>query len=514
MTAFAAISEREAGPVSVADTKPRLNAARVFGVRPGSPALFNLAVTGARPLRFEAEALPKGLRLDESLGRITGVLTQPGRHYVSLRISNVHGVIEETIRIECGPRIALTPPMGWNSWNCWGGTVTAQQVASSARALVAAGLANHGWTYINIDDGWQGRRTAMNRALQPNGKFPDMAGLCDEIHALGLKAGLYSTPWVMSYAGHCGGSSDHSDGRFQPPESAHWHDLSKGQYHGLHDFSAADARQWSEWGIDYLKYDWFPNDRAAMERMSTALSLSGRDIVYSLSNTLHAGLAPEAGVLANAWRTTNDIQDCWSNDNGFTDGPQGLVEIIRQHSSWARLQTPGSWNDPDMLVLGRVGWGGGLRPTRLTPDEQLTHFALWCLWSAPLLLGCPLDQLDAFTRALLVHDELIALNQDPLGRQAAVCHRDGDRWVFAKELFNGDRAVGLVNLGNHPADIAVTWRHLKIDGNWQVRDVHARRDLGTMAGEIGRRVPAHGIAVFRLSRGDDEATNIRCGIGP
>jgi alpha-galactosidase len=494
--------------------KPKLNAARVFGVRPKSPALFNLAVTGERPLRFEAENLPAGLVLDMTLGRITGSLPEPGRHYVRVRISNSHGEVYELIRIECGPRIALTPPMGWNSWNCWAGSVTAGKVISSARALVDGGLTQHGWSYVNIDDGWQGRRREPSLALQPNEHFPDMGDLCDELHELGLKVGIYSTPWVMSYAGRCGGSSDHPDGRFQPPESPHWHDLSKGQYQGLRDFSVQDASQWAQWGVDYLKYDWFPNDRTAMTRMSAALRHSGRDIVYSLSNTLHPGLGPDAVVHANAWRTTNDIQDCWSTGAGMEGGHQGLLEIIRQHSSWSRLQSPGAWNDPDMLVLGQLGWGKKLRPTRLTNDEKITHFALWCLWSAPLLIGCPVDQLDPFTHGLLTHEELIALNQDPLGRQAAVCHRDGDRWVFVKELFNGDRAVGLVNLGETPTDMVAAWKHLNIQGTWSARDVYARRDLGDCSDEIGGNVSVHGILVFRLTREESGRDGETCGCGP
>ena len=173
-----------------ADT-PRINGARVFGVRPGSEFLYTIAATGIRPMTFSAEGLPKGLKLDPKTGRITGRVTAPGEYTVYLKATNALGSSERSLKIVVGNEIALTPPMGWNSWNCWARDVTQEQVLSSARAMVESGLADHGWSYINIDDGWQGKRGGKDNAIQPNAKFPDMKGLTRAIHDMGLRVGIY-----------------------------------------------------------------------------------------------------------------------------------------------------------------------------------------------------------------------------------------------------------------------------------------------------------------------------------
>ena len=191
---------------------PRINGARIFGVRPGSEFLFTIAATGIRPMIFSAEGLPRGLKLNPATGRITGRVKKTGEYTVRLSAENALGRYERDLRIVVGDEIALTPPMGWNSWNCWARDVTQEQILSSARAMVEKGLADHGWSYINIDDGWQGRRGGRYNAIQPNKKFPDMAALTREIHDMGLRVGIYSTPWIGTYAAHIGSYSDRPDG--------------------------------------------------------------------------------------------------------------------------------------------------------------------------------------------------------------------------------------------------------------------------------------------------------------
>ena len=217
---------------------PRINGARIFGVRPGSEFLFTIAATGIRPMIFSAEGLPRGLKLNPATGRITGRVKKTGEYTVRLSAENALGRYERDLRIVVGDEIALTPPMGWNSWNCWARDVTQEQILSSARAMVEKGLADHGWSYINIDDGWQGRRGGRYNAIQPNKKFPDMAALTREIHDMGLRVGIYSTPWIGTYAAHIGSYSDRPDGenewiekglhnenyRYQKPGGNYWED--------------------------------------------------------------------------------------------------------------------------------------------------------------------------------------------------------------------------------------------------------------------------------------------------
>jgi len=399
--------------------------------------------------------------------------------------------------------------MGWSSWNCWGDAVSQELVLGSARAMAAKGLSDHGWTYINIDDGWQGRRGGGFNAIQPNAKFPDMRALAGEIHGLGLKFGIYSSPWRGTYAGYPGGSSDHADGTYPWVESGDVNQFYRlhrdpkppgakpnwiNWKFGGHSFAAPDARQWAEWGVDYLKYDWFPNDVAHVDEMAGALRATGRDIVYSLSNTGIYDHAADYARLANVWRTTGDINDSWGSVSRLGFG----------QDRWAAYTGPGHWSDPDMLVVGMVGWGPRLHPTHLTPDEQYAHLSLWCLLSAPLLLGCDLAQLDDFTLGLLTNDEVLALDQDVLGQQATQISNQDGKVVYAKTLADGSYAIGLFNRGETGTVVSVKW------GPWgtlatpdaaatfQVRDLWRQKDLGEFKGKYEATVAPHGVVLVRL----------------
>src|SRR2546421_8473374 len=397
---------------------PRINGPSIYGQRPGRPFLYTIPATGERPMTFGAEGLPEGLTFDSKTGRIAGNVEKEGESQVTLKATNDKGSATKKLKIVIGDRVALTPPMGWNSWNCWAKDVDAEKVRASAKAMVDTGLINHGWTYINIDDSWQGKRGGDWNGIQPNEKFPDMKTLADEIHRMGLKIGIYSTPWITSYAGFVGGSSDNDDGAWDQA-------LAKGgRKDGKKLFADNDARQWAAWGIDYLKYDWNPRSKPAVDNatfkkqvsdMADALKNSGRDIVYSYSNSCPFDAADQVTPLLNCWRTTGDIRDSWWS----------LTGIGFSQDKWAPYAKPGHWNDPDMLVVGYVGWSKNLHPTKLTPDEQYTHISLWCLLSAPLLIGAPVERMDDFTLSLLSNDEVLAIDQDSLGKSARLIDSQG-----------------------------------------------------------------------------------------
>ncbi len=472
---------------------PRVNGPRVFGVRTGSPFLFTGAATGDPPLTFTAEGLPEGLELDKTTGRIAGLAREKGEYTVRLAVQNVLGRDERELLIIVGDRICLIPPMGWNSWNCRGETVDDATVRAAARALVDSGLAAHGWIYVNIDDSWQGARGGPHNALQGNEKFPDMKGLCDFVHGLGLKIGIYSTPWITSYAGYPGGSGDRVDGSWIKERDGVKTFDTGGWRLGKHSFAAVDVRQWAEWGIDYLKYDWSPNDVPHAEEMAKALGSSGRDIVLSLSNSAPFELAEDWRRLANCWRTTDDLTDSWEK----------MTEIGFSQDRWSPFAGPGHWNDPDMLVVGRLGWGGELRPTALTPDEQYAHVSLWCLLSAPLLLGCDLENLDEFTLGLLTNDEVLEVNQDPLGRQARRVKKEGDAEVWAKEMRDGSTAAGLFNRGPVPLEVSIDWSTLGLKGPAKVRDLWRQKDQGVFERAFQTQVPSHGVILVRIAPGQE-----------
>jgi alpha-galactosidase len=482
---------------------PQINGAKVFGVRPGNPIFFTIPATGKRPMKFSAENLPKEVELDEESGRLTGVIERPDSFNIVLRAENEFGMSERSFKIVVGDKLALTPPMGWNSWNGWGYHVTADQVKATAEAMVSTGLINHGWTYINIDVGWQGERGGKYNAIQPNEKFPDMKELCDHIHSLGLKIGIYSTPWTRAYWGYTGGSADDKNGVLPDIETGIEH--GGGRYLGKYKFDKNDVQQWEEWGIDYIKYDW----SSAVDKeenvnhakiLSEELYGCNRDIVFSLCNLMSIDDAHKKIPHAQLWRTCNDIRDVWERSTLEKDQwAQGISNIWDTHREWRSFTKPGNWADPDMLALGWVGFGDKeLHKTRLSPDEQYTHVSLWCLFSAPLFIGSPIEKLDDFTLSLLSNDEVIEVNQDPLGRQAYMARQDNGGEIWIKRMEDGSKVVGLFNRTLNERTVYVNWRDIGVYGKQGVRDLWRQKDLGTYEKVFNAKVPPHGVVLVRL----------------
>jgi alpha-galactosidase len=469
---------------------PRINGPDVFGARPDHPFLYHIPATGQRPMTFSADDLPDGLTLESATGNITGTLHQAGGFKVVFHAKNALGESDKKIRIVVGETIALTPPMGWNSWNHYASRVTQDIVLQNAQAMANSGLIDHGWTYLNIDDTWQGSRGGQFNAIQGNEKFPDMTGLCSSVHKLGLKIGIYSTPWVTSYAGHNGGSAENPEGAWAPYKKGVKKVLNKrvlpwaiAPYH----FATNDADQWAAWGIDYLKYDWNPIELPETAEMGNALRGSGRDLVFSLSNNMNITNAPAISKIANSWRTTGDIKANWKSmsERGFGQ------------DKWAPYASPGHWNDPDMLEIGTRE----KNQPGLTPDEEYTHMTIWCLDSAPLLLGNDLTAMDAFTLNILENDEVLAIDQDSLGKQGT-CAAHGDNFlVYKKQLEDGSIAVGLFNTGDAAATVTAKWSDLKIHGEQEVRDLWRQKELGKFKNEFSMTVAPHGAELIKMIKG-------------
>ncbi len=452
--------------------KPRINGARVFGVRPNHDLLYTIAVTGTAPIVFAAEGLPSGAVLDAATGIITGKVATKGEYKVAITATNSIGKDKRELKIIVGDQIALTPPMGWNSWNCWGLSVSEEKVKQAADAMKSSGLINHGWSYINIDDGWEDKRNEQGEIL-PNNKFPNMKGLADYVHNQGLKIGIYSSPGPLT----CG------------------------RYEGSYKHELQDASTYGNWGIDYLKYDWctyydlVPNpDLEGFKKpyivMKDALATVNRDIVYSLCQYGWGDVWKWGNeVNGQLWRTTGDIEDTWKSMAGI-----GFKQDVT--SPYAK---PGNWNDPDMLVVGRVGWGPKLHESRLTPDEQYTHISLWAMLAAPLLTGCDLTKLDAFTKSLLTNDEVIDIDQDPLGKQAVKVVKNENYEIWMRELADGSRAVCLFNVGPQHTKIKLHWADLKITGPKTIRDVWRQTDIGKFDKIFEADVSKHGALLLRIA---------------
>lgn len=487
-----------------APATPRINGAKVFGARPGSKFLYRVPCTGERPMKFSASGLPKGLSIDPEKGLITGVVKKPGEYPVEITASNSKGTTTRLLTIKIGDEVALTPPLGWSSWNCWGLLIDEGLVRETAASMVDNDLINYGWSYVNIDDGWQGLRGGKHNAIQPNPeKFTDMKKLADELHSEGMRLGIYSAPWVGTYAGFIGSYSDNPEGRYEwtvrdslPSLQEAWPARYYNWRNGKHSFVANDVKQWEDWGIDYLKYDWTPNQLYYVKEMIDALRSTDRDILFGMSNAAHWGDAPQWARYPNCYRTTGDIRDTWGNMSriGF-----------QQQDKWAPFNVPGHWADADMMVIGVVGWDGELHNSRLTPDEQYTHVSLWTILASPMFLGCDMQQLDDFTLSLLRNNEIIEVHQDELGYQGFPFFKDNRSVVYAKPLVDGSMAVGLFNYGDTPLDMVISPSDFGIRGQQKIRDLWRQKDVWEKEAKekFTANVAPHGVVMIKIYPGNN-----------
>ena len=462
-----------------APAEPRFNTTPLYGVRPNSPIHFRFGVSGEKPMKFSSADLPKGLSLNHDNGALSGSLEKAGSYTFTVKATNAKGEQTQKFTIRCGSTIALTPPMGWNSWNCWGLSVTQDKVVSSAKALIEKGLADYGYCYMNIDDGWEAPKRNADGTIAVNEKFPSMKQLGDWLHSEGLKFGIYSSPGDLT----CGG------------------------YLGSIDHELQDAESYNSWGIDYLKYDWCgygrkhatePDNKTVASYvrpyllMERCLRQQPRDIFYSLCQYGMAEVWKWGhAVDANSWRTTGDITDTWESlyEIGF-----GLQPELYPYAQ------PGHWNDPDMLIVGKVGWSNNLRDSRLTPDEQYTHISLWTLLASNMLIGCDIAQMDEFTVNLLCNHEVNAVNQDIMGKQAQRVVLDGNIQIWSRPLSDGSYAVGIFNVGTSDVrvDFKKYFREIGIDNLKSVRDLWRQQDLSTT--EVNYFIPTHGVKYLKIRK--------------
>ncbi len=470
---------------------PRINGPSLTGVTPGHDVLYKIPATGTAPITYSATNLPKTLTIDPATGIIRGTIAARGRYPVTFTAKNAAGSASKPFTFVAEGQLELTPAMGWNSWNAYGRAVSDSLARAAADAMVSKGLIDHGWTYVNLDDGWErserqadplfeGAIRSPDSTILTNKKFPDMKALGDYIHGKGLKFGIYSGPGPTTCQ----------------RLTASWHNEVK------------DFQTFANWGVDYLKYDWcsyssvlgdgetnqqLPVLKRPYQVARAALDQAPRDIVFSLcqygwGNVWEWGA--ESDIRGNSWRTTGDITDTWESMAGI-----GFQQV--GHSKFA---APGHWNDPDMLVIGKVGWGPRLRDSRLTPNEQYVHITLWSLLASPLLLGNDLTQMDDFEVNLVTNDEVLAVHQDPLGKPADRISKNDMLEVWSRPLADGSLAVGLFNRDEMDMKVAVKWSELGISGKRAVRDLWRQKDLGAFDGEFSTTVPRHGTVFVKIAQ--------------
>jgi alpha-galactosidase len=364
--------------------------------------------------------------------------------------------------------VARTPPMGWNSWNkfaCKG--LNEQVVRATADAIAANGMKDAGYQFINLDDCWQTGRDANGNIVVDQEKFPSgLKALGDYIHGKGLKFGVYTDVGTKTCAGRPGSIG--------------------------HEYQ--DAKQYAEWGVDYLKEDWCntlpgQNAESSYTLMRDALAATGRPIVFSLCEWGKNKPWLWAGPVGNSWRTTDDIQDCWECKRQW--GGNGVVQIIDLMSGLESYAGPGHWNDPDMLEVGNGG---------MTTEEYRAHFSMWAMFAAPLLVGTDVSNMSADTKSILLNHAVIAVDQDPLGHAASRVKKDGDIEVWSRPLADGSRAVALLNRSAKPLSIGVAWTDIGYPSALRatVRDLWADKEAKDQSDHYAAQVPSHGVVMVTI----------------
>lgn len=514
--------EQQIIAAAVPDSTPRFNGAEVFGVHPNTPVIFPLAVSGVRPVEFVAKKLPAGLALDSKSGVITGILQKPGTHVFRVTARNSSGEVAAKIKIVCGDNLALTPPMGWNSYDAFGDNVVESEVLANAHSI-AEKMQPLGWNIIVVDYCWSdpgahdNNRNAragaeleadkFGRLLPAPNRFPSAengAGfkpLADAVHALGLRFGIHVMRGIPRQAVRANVQIQGAD--YTAADVANTNDKCSWcpDMFGVNSNAAGQAwydscaRLWASWGVDYIKVDDLsrPYHTAEVEMIRSAIDRSGRSIIFSTSPG-ETPVADAAHIMshANLWRVSDDFWDNWKSLNH---------EFILA-ARWNKFAGPGHWPDADMLPVGHLSVAhrsvGPDRFTHLTRDEQLTHLSLWSLLPSPLMVGANLPDNDDWTTALLTNPEVLAVNQDSAGKpakQVVVPGLGAELWL--RELSDGAYAVGLFNRANQPVKVNLTWKQVGLSSRPRVRDLWLRQDLDrskTFAADL----PPHGCVLLKV----------------
>jgi alpha-galactosidase len=446
-------------------------------------------------MTFSAKHLPSTLHLDPSSGIISGRAPLERREYtVELTASNAAGKTERVFKIVVADKISLTPQMGWNDWYTHYDHVTDRNIRTAADTMISSGMADYGYQFISIDDGWatkpgskdpelNGPARNANGAILPNKRFPDMAGLTAYIHAKGLRAGIYTSPGPLTCA----------------------------EFEGSYGHESEDATQFKGWGFDLLKYDWCSYDKVsggrALDQLKKPYILMGkvltgldRDIVYNMCQ-YGMGNVWEWGseVGGNSWRSTGDVGAIANTDlPGFYAG--GLDNAA--HDKYAG---PGGWNDPDYILIGTVGdpkdFTAPEHKSELTAEEQYSYMSMWSLMASPLFFTGDMAKLDKQTLNVLCNAEVLDVDQDALGKQGKVVRHTEEEFILAKPLEDGSTAVGLFNLSKVARTITIPWSELGSKETMKVRDLWRQQDLGKFSDSFKIEVPSHGVAMLRVSHG-------------
>ncbi len=504
---------------------PQINGPATVGIRPGTPFLWSIPATGTHPLKYQVSGLPAGLALSPT-GILTGKIPAAGDYAVKVTVQNSAGKAVKTVHLVAGSAVALTPPLGWNSYDAYGGNVNEAQVLDNARYL-RENMQPYGWDTVVVDFRWYDPASATSRdagdpgevlamdgfgrLLPAPNRFPSAAQvpgfqrLGAQVHSLGLKFGIHIMRGIprnavaqnLPIAGSPYHAADAADQNNNCPWCPDMFGVKGGEPAGQAYYDSL-FRLYASWGVDYVKMDdasRAPYHADEIEAVQRAIDKCGRSIVFSLSPG-ETPIAQGAHVAAHAnlWRVSDDFWDGWP----------ALEKEFGYGAAWQPFAGPGHWADADMLPVGHISLNGRPsgpdRQTRFTPDEQRTLLSLWCLLPSPLMVGANLPDNTPATLALLTNPEVLAVDQDSLGAAAGPASQNAGLEVWSRPLADGSTAVGLFNRTGASASVSADWSALKLSGSYTVRDLWARKDKGAFATRYSAAVPSHGAVLLRLTK--------------
>ena len=460
---------------------PKINLPSVFGASPKKPIILRIATTGERPITFIAKDLPDGLRLEGNI--ISGSVSEAGNYDITITAKNIHGEYTKKITLEIeADNVLVTPLLGFTSWNAFGSFVSQEGLLSVAHRMVDLGVTEYGYSYVNLDSGWQHKYGGEFDAIMPNFKFPDMKAMTDEIHSLGLKCGIYSTPMLKAwgspimYPSIPGCTVGAPDKRFT--------DMNDGI--GVIRKEANNVKQWEAWGFDYLKYDWDPTDTVNAELMREELVKSSRDFGFCVTVRAMLEYHDYWSKYTSSYRSNGDSLGYWSN----------LIDIYKTRFKFAQYFTKGHYFDLDMLDIGTCNYDRVRRD--FTEDEQIVAYTMRAFLNSPIQISSTLEDAAGFELSLYCNDEIIAINQDSaFSAPTLVLQKDGTDGtldIYEKRLEDGSYAYAYFNLTEDEIGMTSIF-----DGNSEVRDVWAKEDIAR-AEDLALTLFPHTVRVIKTSK--------------
>ncbi len=466
---------------------PVINYPKVFGQYANTPVLFCIPTSGDRPMKWQVEGLPEGVQLDENTGILTGSIAHDGEYKLKVKATNSAGEAHSELTIKVGNTLALTPVMGWNSWNTFADEINEDLVKQVVDSMVATGMRDMGYQYVNIDDFWQLEERDENGRIQVNKeKFPSgMKALADYIHERGMKMGIYSDAAELT----CGGVA------------------------GSYGYEFQDAKDFADWGVDLVKYDYCHAPQvqdtaiSRYSKMNKALRASGRSMILSVCEWGPLKPWEWAGKVGGSYyRTTWDIRNTWI-DTVYDNKRNSIMQILDLNAGLAEYARPGLYNDADMLVVGIYDQQNAMvshgKKVGCTDREYQAHMGLWCLMTSPLLCGNDVRDMNQATKDILMNPLALSINQDPLCKQAKRIFDDGDHEIFAKPLADGAWAVGFLNRNDEAAfewDLSLT--ELELEGPVEITDVWEGNTFKNTSGVLKSNVLPHECKLFLVKKSD------------